>query len=67
MLPGNHPESFNLRFFFILLRGILATLATNVTRRPVAIYGMFYVVFATVRARASGNEQRVRQTGVVPE
>ena len=24
---------------------------------------MFYVVFATVRARASGNEQRVRQTG----
>ena len=28
---------------------------------------MFYIVFATVRARASGNEQRVRQTGVVPE
>ena len=24
---------------------------------------MFYVVFATVRARASGNEQRVRETG----
>ena len=70
MLPGNHPESFNLRFFFCFffwLRrpGILATLATDVARRPVAIY-----VLRCVCDSASSSERKRTASetdGAVPE
>ena len=68
MLPGNHPESFNLRFFFSARRDP-ATLAIDVPRRPVAIYVLRCVCDS---ASSSERERTASSTanetdGAVPE